>query len=175
MADDCACCSGKSFMRCCGRFLVQQQAAKTAEQLMRSRFTAYALGGHGNYLMATWLNAEAMGLSAAQLSSSDYKWYRLEVLDKVQKGNQAEVGGAVHERSHRRSERYPADITGGDFAGGNFVSGDPQCVQKFDTRRIERRRQELDSMLLAVLEQCAMIFLRQLQGTQHVTLRLLTA
>ena len=58
---------------------------------MRSRYTAYALGGYGEYLFSTWHNANDKGLSAAQLASRSSDWLRLEVLTKSQIGNHAEV------------------------------------------------------------------------------------
>jgi SEC-C motif-containing protein len=40
----CPCSSGKDFASCCEPILTRKQKAKTAEQLMRSRYTAYATG-----------------------------------------------------------------------------------------------------------------------------------
>ena len=40
--DSCPCGSGKSYHDCCGPLHSGEQVAKTAEQLMRSRFSAYA-------------------------------------------------------------------------------------------------------------------------------------
>ena len=39
----CPCTSGKEFADCCEPILTQAEQAKTAEQLMRSRYAAYAL------------------------------------------------------------------------------------------------------------------------------------
>lgn len=78
---------------------------------MRSRYTAYALGGHGEYLLRTWFPATAGGLSAAALSQRELDWYRLEILDTAQCGDNGEVEfqahyhnkdgtpGVMHERS----------------------------------------------------------------------------
>jgi SEC-C motif-containing protein len=49
----CPCTSGLAFGECCGRWLVGDAGAPTAQQLMRSRFTAFAVGDAG-YLLATW-------------------------------------------------------------------------------------------------------------------------
>ncbi|MFL0809362.1 MAG: hypothetical protein K6L76_03010 [Agarilytica sp.] len=90
----CPCTSGKMFKACCGRYVfTNQQArngvcpAKTPEQLMRSRFTAYALGNYGEYLLATWWPATAAGLTAESLSEKTCEWVKLDVLEKNQKGN----------------------------------------------------------------------------------------
>lgn len=112
MTISCPCCSGKKFKACCGRFLDSGQHARTAEQLMRSRFTAYALGGYGVYLMGTWLNSETLGLNPALLNVSDGDWYQLEIVRKSQKGDSAEVEFKAYYRDasgteqvlHERSE-----------------------------------------------------------------------
>jgi SEC-C motif-containing protein len=49
----CPCCTGLRFGECCGPFLAGRAAAPTAVQLMRSRYTAFAVGDE-RYLLATW-------------------------------------------------------------------------------------------------------------------------
>ena len=49
----CPCGSDKTMTSCCGRYLSGEQAAATAEQLMRSRYTAYVLRDE-SYLRKTW-------------------------------------------------------------------------------------------------------------------------
>ena len=58
---------------------------------MRSRYTAYTLGGHGEYLLQTWFPATAQGLTADQLSQRSASWQRLHVLDKSQQGDSGTV------------------------------------------------------------------------------------
>ncbi|MEH6637227.1 MAG: YchJ family metal-binding protein, partial [Halioglobus sp.] len=91
MAELCVCGSGKAMKQCCLRFLSGDQLARTPEQLMRSRFSAYFLGNHGQYLLQTWFPATAKGLSVASLSQRSCDWTRLEVLDKSQQGDQGFV------------------------------------------------------------------------------------
>lgn len=90
-ADPCPCGNGKRFAECCNRFLSGAEPARTPEQLMRSRYCAYALGGHGAYLLRTWFPATARGLTVADLSRRELHWVRLEVLDKSQEGDSGEV------------------------------------------------------------------------------------
>lgn len=102
----CPCQSGKVFKQCCDRFLNQGQFAKTPVQLMRSRFSAFALGGHGDYLLATWVLPENSNMSAADLSIKSNDWTGLEIVNKSQKGDLGfvefkasftdEQGAAVH-------------------------------------------------------------------------------
>ena len=49
----CPCESGATFAECCEPILLNPRAAKSAEALMRSRFTAY-LQHHVDHLLATW-------------------------------------------------------------------------------------------------------------------------
>ncbi|NOX10144.1 MAG: hypothetical protein GXP22_11805 [Gammaproteobacteria bacterium] len=50
----CLCGSGDEYKDCCGRFIRGDRVASTAEQLMRSRYTAYAIKDYA-YVMRTWL------------------------------------------------------------------------------------------------------------------------
>ncbi|NOX28053.1 MAG: hypothetical protein GXP21_07725 [Gammaproteobacteria bacterium] len=91
MCDLCICNSGKLFSKCCDRFLNQQEIAKSPERLMRSRYSAYALGGYGEYLLQTWLTDDVMRLDAGELSVKSVDWVSLDVLDKWQKGDEGFV------------------------------------------------------------------------------------
>lgn len=91
MTENCLCCSGKLTIHCCGPLLSQTKFAKTPVQLMRSRYSAYALGGHGDYLLATWLPTMTQGLSSAALSTRTLDWVRLEIINKSQQGDNGHV------------------------------------------------------------------------------------
>lgn len=58
---------------------------------MRSRFSAYALGGYGEYLISTWFPDSAKGLTALELSKKTVDWQRLEVVLSSQKGDKGTV------------------------------------------------------------------------------------
>jgi uncharacterized protein YchJ len=49
----CPCGSGKSYSHCCGIYHKDHSLVPTAQALMRSRYSAYALGLE-EYLLATW-------------------------------------------------------------------------------------------------------------------------
>jgi SEC-C motif-containing protein len=87
----CVCWSGKLSKECCDPLLGRLKKAKTAVQLMRSRYSAYALGGHGEYLFDTWLPEKRMDLSVVELSLRQLNWVRLEVLKGTQSGEFATV------------------------------------------------------------------------------------
>jgi SEC-C motif-containing protein len=52
-APECPCGSGRRYAECCGRLHEGEARAETAEALMRSRYSAYALGKEA-YLLSTW-------------------------------------------------------------------------------------------------------------------------
>ncbi|UJW32976.1 SEC-C domain-containing protein [Saccharothrix sp. AJ9571] len=49
----CPCGTGEPYARCCGRLHRGEATAATAEQLMRSRFSAFAVADE-EYLLRTW-------------------------------------------------------------------------------------------------------------------------
>jgi SEC-C motif-containing protein len=97
----------QAFAACCGRYLGGQALAPDAQQLMRSRYTAYTLG-LAPYLLSTWHPSTR----PAELSlDANVKWLGLEVrhhnaLDteraEVEFVARSRVGGRgqrLHERS----------------------------------------------------------------------------
>ena len=89
--DLCICGSGKHYGKCCSPFLSGTKWAKTPEQLMRSRYCAYALGDHGQYLLQTWFPPSATGLTVEALSQRNCEWTQLEVVNKSQTGDKGAV------------------------------------------------------------------------------------
>ena len=64
MPDRCPCGSDRPFLECCGPLLAGEEQAATAEQLMRSRYTAYVKSDE-HYLNKTWhpsTRPESLGL-----------------------------------------------------------------------------------------------------------------
>ena len=106
----CLCGQSRPFDACCKPFLQGDMLPQTPEQLMRSRYVAYALGGHGNYLLKTWFPPMAKMLSEAQLSEKTQDWLGLEVIETGTNGfegwvefkatfKQAGQRQVMHERS----------------------------------------------------------------------------
>mgnify|MGYP002713162114 CR=1 FL=1 len=106
MFGPCSCGSGIAAEHCCDPYLLNGQLPETPEQLMRSRYSAYARGGFGDYLLRTWFPATAQGLTAAQLSRKECDWLRLEVLTHTQQGNQ----GTVEFKAYYRDSRGESKI-----------------------------------------------------------------
>lgn len=74
----CPCLSGFTYSECCKPFH-DGVAAPTAEKLMRSRYSAYALG-KADYLLDTWhprLRPELI------VVDDDVRWYRLDILGRT--------------------------------------------------------------------------------------------
>ncbi len=83
----CVCQSNKAFNQCCQPLLEGEKHARTPVRLMRSRYSAFALGGFGDYLKKTWLPSLAHSLNAADLSQTNVDWQGLEIVSKSQKGD----------------------------------------------------------------------------------------
>lgn len=75
----CPCGSGLALTVCCGRWLHGDAMAPTAEDLMRSRYTAYVLGLY-DYLLATWHPSTR----PASLGGTELNWIGLKILTTSQ-------------------------------------------------------------------------------------------
>ena len=94
----CPCGTGSPYDDCCGRYHAGEQSAPTAEALMRSRFSAFAVGDAG-HLLRTWhpsTRPDGLDLDRAR------HWTRLEVLARSG-GGLFDAEGRVEFRAH--SER----------------------------------------------------------------------
>ncbi|MFC9561006.1 YchJ family protein [Agromyces sp. NPDC056965] len=98
-ADRCPCRSGSTFGECCGPLLARTADAPTAVQLMRSRYTAFAIGD-AEYLRATW-HPETR---PADLDLDDETtWLALEIV-ATERGGPFDRDGEVEFRATHRSE-----------------------------------------------------------------------
>ena len=73
----CLCKSNKSYQQCCGRFIENNQAPSTPEELMRSRYSAYTLA-RIDYIVATQI-APGFCYDDALEWAKKCKWLGLEV------------------------------------------------------------------------------------------------
>src|SRR4051812_8727706 len=96
-------CGGNSYTACCGRFIEQGSVAPTAEDLMRSRYTAYTQGNDA-YLRATWYPRT---VPEGPLASNDLgmKWLGLEVRRHVPAGDEATVEFVARYKIDGRAHR----------------------------------------------------------------------
>ena len=89
----CPCGLGDAYDACCGRFHAGSPAP-TAESLMRSRYSAFAVGDAG-YLLRTWhpsVRPQTLELDP------DLRWTRLAVLE-TQGGGLFDAAGTVSFRA----------------------------------------------------------------------------
>jgi SEC-C motif-containing protein len=104
MADDlrCPCGSGAELGRCCGPIVAGEKPAPTAERLMRSRFTAFALQDEA-HLLQSWHRS-------TRPASVDFvlgqRWTQLDVLATVA-GELLDQEGEVEFRAHYERRGRP--------------------------------------------------------------------
>ena len=77
MDSGCLCGSGEMFDVCCGIYLSGHTPAPTAEALMRSRYTAYAVQNEA-YLLMTW-HPSTRPASLDLAADTTTKWIGLDV------------------------------------------------------------------------------------------------
>lgn len=125
----CPCGLGDDYESCCGR-LHAGEPAPTAESLMRSRYSAFAVGDAG-YLLRTW---HPSGRPPELTLDPDLRWTRLAVLE-TRDGGLFDAAGTVQFRAvyveqgqrgvHAETSRFirqdghwtylgPADLPGAD-------------------------------------------------------------
>lgn len=87
----CSCPCGRGlYATCCGPFHAAQAAAPTAEALMRSRYSAYALG-LSDYVQRTWHSSTRPAQLDLQQDITQGKWLGLTVKSQHTQGDKAEV------------------------------------------------------------------------------------
>lgn len=120
----CPCGSGRPYDDCCGPLLAGRRPAATPEQLMRSRYTAFARGDTA-YLLATWHPSTR---PRRLVLDEGRTWTGLEVLGST--GGLLGDAGTVAFRAHYRAggrdgvqaERSAFTRVGGRWA---YVGPDP--------------------------------------------------
>jgi len=74
----CPCGSGQAYAACCGVFIDNGALPATAEQLMRSRYSAYVLARE-DYLLRTW-HGSTLPVQLGLLDAGPVKWLGLKIL-----------------------------------------------------------------------------------------------
>jgi SEC-C motif-containing protein len=108
----CPCGSGLPYAECCGRLHDGTATAATAEQLMRSRYSAFAVGDPA-YLLATWhpsTRPRSLDLDP------DVRWVGLDVLATTGGGLLA-TEGTVEFRAHHVAD----GVRGAQHENSRFV------------------------------------------------------
>ena len=102
LSSPCPCGSGRSLDECCGPFLSGAAAAPTPEDLMRSRYTAYALG-NDDYVLATWDEATRPAVLFEE-GEARPKWISLRVTDAKPVADGADTGEVTFTATARTSQ-----------------------------------------------------------------------
>lgn len=115
---ECPCGSGRPYEDCCRPLHLGRRAAATPEELMRSRYSAFAVGD-GDYLLQTW---DPTTRPADLRLDGDRSWAGLEVLraegDQVEYRATSVVAGrrqVLHEISSFRQVLGRWVYVEGDF------------------------------------------------------------
>lgn len=101
----CPCLSGLTYDECCGPLHRGESAATTAEQLMRSRYSAYAVRD-AEYVRRTW---HPSGRPRTLDLDDGTRWYRLDVL-AVSGGGADDTQGTVEFRAFYRAVDGPGSL-----------------------------------------------------------------
>ncbi len=110
----CPCESGSDYTECCHPYHTGRFYASRAVELMRSRYSAYALGEIRYLVETTHPSARCTGLEATYRTSAEsIQWIGLEVLSTSQGGERDKTGkvefkadyiqGGAHSIHHERS------------------------------------------------------------------------
>jgi SEC-C motif-containing protein len=111
----CPCGTGLPYAECCGRLHDGTAQAATAEQLMRSRYSAFAVGDPA-HLLATWhpsTRPRSLDLDPA------VRWTGLDVLGTTG-GTLLAAEGTVEFRAHHVVDR----VAGAQHENSRFVRED---------------------------------------------------
>jgi len=78
----CYCCSGDAYAHCCEPFLENITHPETAEELMRSRYSAYVLA-KVDYILNSTHSSTRKSYSASSIKkwATSSKWLKLEIMD----------------------------------------------------------------------------------------------
>lgn len=122
-------CGGVAYARCCGPFHTGDAVPATAEQLMRSRYSAYVLGDTA-YLRSTWHPSTCPAdLETSEADAAATRWLGLDVKRHtpqdavhatVEFVARYKVGGRAH-RLHETSRFVRLDASGAESAEGRWL------------------------------------------------------
>ena len=93
MRESCPCGNKKTYMQCCQRLIAGKKQARTAKELMQSRYTAF-VKKKAAYLMSTVADNAAKGFDKSSIIDSDIKWIGLQI-HRVVQGQEEDCYGEV--------------------------------------------------------------------------------
>ena len=93
---NCLCCSGKTYIECCKPLHCGETHALTAEQLMRSRYSAFAMN-NTDYIQITWDKNTCPDV--VDIANDYTQWNRLEIIE-AKKGLVGDHKGLIHFKAY---------------------------------------------------------------------------
>jgi len=99
-SDECPCGTGQSYDECCGPSHAGTVPASTAEKLMRSRYSAFAVGD-ADYLLRSWHSSTR---PASVPLETGQRWTGLEIVATTG-GGPLHAEGTVEFRAHYRHHK----------------------------------------------------------------------
>jgi SEC-C motif domain protein len=93
----CPCGSGKIINSCCGQFISEKNKPETAEQLMRSRYTAYVMK-EKDYILKTWHSSSRPKKFKLDIN---IEWIGLQIIDVTEGALENSKGSVFFEASYR--------------------------------------------------------------------------
>lgn len=130
----CPCGSNQSYDRCCSRFIENGELPNTPEELMRSRYTAYA-SANIDYIEKTMCDKAAVGFNAEQAKqwATHSEWLGLTVKQSSMDGDKGFVEffarhtiGKQAQHIHELSEFHKIDEQ------WFYVDGEQPKIQRND-------------------------------------------
>lgn len=124
---ECPCGSTKSYDDCCGPFIDGRRLPKTAEELMRSRYSAFALK-KVDYIKNTHdpLTAPGFDFEQNKMWAHQVEFIRLDVLKHLPQGQQATVEFRAYYRDndqvhcHHELSSFRFDGTRWFYSSGKY-------------------------------------------------------
>lgn len=134
--DTCPCGSGLGYAECCGPVIAGERQAETPEQLMRSRYTAYALKevGHLYASLHPDHRADFNEKSTRQWAESS-EWHKLEIVSTHGGGPDDSEGAvefvATYSMDGARRDHHELAMFKKDEGSWYFVDGQPVRPKQF--------------------------------------------
>jgi SEC-C motif-containing protein len=97
--DLCPCGTGRPLTDCCGPLLTTERHAETAEELMRSRYTAHVFG-HAEHLWRTWDGRTR----PQEVALEHLHWTGLEITEVIDGGPGDSTGTVAFTARHEGGE-----------------------------------------------------------------------
>jgi len=135
----CPCLSGNTYQNCCGLLHQGDQTAHSAEQLMRSRYSAFVMQNI-TYLRATLHASQQQtdDVATLQQTMQTTQWLGLTIVDQTENGDEAEVEfiafyvndpiGQLHERSRFTRQQGQWFYLDGEFLAPIKLGRNDTCV-----------------------------------------------